>query len=64
MNYLILQSVNMLMYMVRLVSQVSFQPRLAVLAKTLGAQMNDLSHFLIVFIFVNSMFASVCECAT
>lgn len=46
-NYMILQSVNMLMFMMRLVSQVVFQPHLAVLAKTLMAQFNDLSHFLL-----------------
>jgi hypothetical protein len=46
-NYMILQSVNMLMFMLRLVSQVVFQPRLAVLAKTLIAQINDLSHFML-----------------
>jgi hypothetical protein len=30
-----------------------------VLAKTLSAQINDLSHFMIVFIFINCMIASV-----
>lgn len=56
---MILQSVNMLMFMLRLVSQVAFQPRLAVLAKTMGAQINDLSHFMFVFLFINMMVASV-----
>jgi hypothetical protein len=47
------------MFMLRLVSQVVFQPRLAVLAKTLTAQVNDLSHFMFVFMFINVMVAMV-----
>lgn len=53
------QGINILMFLIRLVSHVSFQPRLGVLSNTLFAQFNDLSHFLFVFLFVNVMIGAV-----
>lgn len=44
-TYAMLQSVAMCMLMVRLLSHVCFQPRLAVLAKTLFSASGDIAHF-------------------
>lgn len=56
--YVFLQSIVMLMLMVRLLSHVSFQPRLGVIARTLGNAAPQVAHFLVPFIITMVMFGA------
>lgn len=59
MVYMMLQSVNMVMIMFRLISHVMFQPKLAVLARTLTASIKDTSHYIVALVIWMLMFAMV-----
>lgn len=59
MYYVMVQSVAMCMVMVRLISHVMFQPRLAVLARTLAASMTDVGHYMVALLIWTLMFAMV-----
>jgi len=56
--YSLLQGGALLLLMARLVSQVSFQPQLSVIAGTFKAALNDLIHFVIILCVLAAMIGS------
>ena len=51
-QYMTVNGVCMLLLVLRVLKCLDFQPRLALVTKTLEAAMNNLGHFMVVFILV------------
>ena len=56
-----LQSVVLLLLMLRLVNKVSFQPRLSIIAGSLAHFLPDFLHFMVVLVVVIVMLAATCN---
>lgn len=57
--YTLLQSIAMLIFTIRLLSHLMFQPRLAVFSNTLDQSMHDITHYLMVIVFVHVCLAGI-----
>ncbi|KAJ9529614.1 hypothetical protein QJQ45_014372 [Haematococcus lacustris] len=59
--YGVLQSVVLLLLMLRLINKVAFQPRLSIISGTLAYFLPDFLHFMGVLIFVIALLAAICN---